>query len=752
MVALRIDSGVRFRNVPQTLLNQSMTLPVKPTSSRVTPLDKAAIQEVPDIPKRSIPAAFAIAIGLTVVAFLLTLLFKPILGQTVFLLFWPAVIATAWLAGLWPALLSSVLAVGLVDYFVIPPKGFNVGAPEEIATLIAFFLMSGLTSWAVAIVDKTRIAAADAARENAALARQLDQQGIELAQQLEESQSMQEELELSAEELAERTAEAEAADSFSRGIIHSISDPFVVQDPEWRFRYVNDAAAQIFALTNHGPSEKLIGKSVWEEWPDIVGTEFESGMRRAAETRTPVTFEAFYPTVGSWAELHCYPLPDGGLATQWKNITARKKAEEAAMYLSKASDLLASSLDYESTLAEVVRLFVPNFADWAAVNIADPSGQPRQLAVAHVDPSKIEWAHELNKRYPPDMNAPTGVPNVIRTGKPELYPEIPDEMLVAGATDEEHLRIIRELGFKSAIVVPLATPQGVFGAITVVSTESGRRYTSEDLDFLSELARRAALAVENSRLHKAEREARRAAESANEAKTQFLAVMSHELRTPLNAIGGYAELLLMGIRGNVSDDQKADLERIQRSQRNLLSLINDILNYAKLEAGHVEFVMGPVNLHSLLIDLESLITPQLRSRDLTYDYAGCDGALAVWGDAEKIRQILLNLISNAIKFTERGGTIAITCVDDDDMMSVVVRDTGIGIPSDRLSSVFEPFVQLERRLTSNHEGTGLGLAISRDLARGMGGELCARSELGKGSEFELRLKKNPAPAETDAKS
>jgi signal transduction histidine kinase len=420
------------------------------------------------------------------------------------------------------------------------------------------------------------------------------------------------------------------------------------------------------------------------------------------------------------------------------------------MYLSKATELLASSLDYESTLAEVVKLFVPNFADWAAVNIADSSGQAKQLAVAHVDPSKIQWAHELNKRYPPDMNAPTGVPNVIRTGKPELYSEIPDEMLVAGAKDEEHLRIIRELGFRSAIVVPLATPQGAFGAITVVSTESGRRYTSEDLNFLSELARRASLAVENSRLHKAEHEARRAAESANEAKTQFLAVMSHELRTPLNAIGGYAELLLMGIRGSLSDEQKADLERIQRSQRNLLSLINDILNYAKLEAGHVDFVMAPVVLHSLLFDLESLITPQLRSRDLTYDYSGCDGALTAWGDAEKIRQILLNLISNAIKFTERGGTIAITCVDDDDMVSVVVRDTGIGIPSDRLSSVFEPFVQLERRLTSNHEGTGLGLAISRDLARGMGGELIARSELGKGSEFELRLAKNPALAATDA--
>jgi signal transduction histidine kinase len=251
--------------------------------------------------------------------------------------------------------------------------------------------------------------------------------------------------------------------------------------------------------------------------------------------------------------------------------------------------------------------------------------------------------------------------------------------------------------------------------------------------------------VENSLLHKAEHDARRAAEAANEAKTQFLAVMSHELRTPLNAIGGYAELLMMGIRGDVTADQRADLERIQRSQRNLLSLINDILNYAKLEAGHVEFDMKAVRLHPLLMDLESLITPQLRARELTYDYTGCDPTLTVWADGEKIRQIMLNLLSNAIKFTDPGGTIAISCIDRGDTVSVVVRDTGLGIPSERLASVFEPFVQLERRLTSNHEGTGLGLAISRDLARGLGGELSARSTLGEGSEFDLSLKKVPAP-------
>ena len=205
------------------------------------------------------------------------------------------------------------------------------------------------------------------------------------------------------------------------------------------------------------------------------------------------------------------------------------------------------------------------------------------------------------------------------------------------------------------MIVPLATPEKTLGAITIVSAESGRRFTEADLGFAMELARRAAFAVDNARHHYAELEARRAAEAANEAKTQFLAVMSHELRTPLNAIGGYAELLLLGIRGPLTADQTADLERIQRSQHNLLSLINDILNYAKLEAGHVVFDMAEVDLDSLLMELEPLVTPQLRSRQLSFAYSGSGAGLTAWADSEKVRQIMLNLLSNAIKFTEPGG-------------------------------------------------------------------------------------------------
>jgi signal transduction histidine kinase len=194
--------------------------------------------------------------------------------------------------------------------------------------------------------------------------------------------------------------------------------------------------------------------------------------------------------------------------------------------------------------------------------------------------------------------------------------------------------------------------------------------------------------------------------------------------------------------------QKEDLQRIRRSQRHLLSLINDVLNFAKLEAGHLQFHYADVPLHELLVDLESLVEPQLRAKQLRYEYTPCDPSLRVHADPEKMRQILLNLLSNAIKFTEEGGRISLDCEAMDGIAAVRVRDSGLGIPPDKLDSVFEPFVQLDRNLVSNHEGTGLGLAISRDLARAMGGDLVAESTPGEGAVFTLGLPRSAAPSTT----
>jgi signal transduction histidine kinase len=230
-----------------------------------------------------------------------------------------------------------------------------------------------------------------------------------------------------------------------------------------------------------------------------------------------------------------------------------------------------------------------------------------------------------------------------------------------------------------------------------------------------------------------------AAETANRAKNEFLAVMSHELRTPLNAISGYAELLRLEVRGPVTDAQHRDLERIQRAQKHLLGLINDMFNFAKLEAGKVHVELAPASISDIVHAVEIMTAPQLASRGISLENDCVETSLCVTADEEKVRQILLNLLSNAVKFTEPGGRIAVRCSGDQRVVIVCVEDTGRGIPSGKLDSIFEPFVQVNRNVSGSEEGVGLGLAISRDLARLMNGDLTVESTVGEGSVFALQL-------------
>ena len=475
---------------------------------------------------------------------------------------------------------------------------------------------------------------------------------------------------------------------------------------------------------------------------------------------------------------------------------AAELARDRAQFLAQAgATLSAIALDYEAMLRQVASLAVPSVADWCAVDLLEPDGSLRRVAVHHRDPEMIRLVNELATRYPDDRSSPYGAWEVSRTGVAQ-HGEVSDHLVDAIAVDAEHARLIRALGLRSYVVAPLMGSDGVIGTITFVNDSPRLGLTVADRGFAEEIGRRAGVAIDNARLHRAVLEARRQleqqateleaqtaqlqelaaeaeaaneelrlateelrqrtqeaesalqeavaaraeAESANSAKADFLATMSHELRTPINAALGYSELLAMGIRGPVTPTQFEDLVRIQRSQRLLLSLVNDILNFARLEAGQIEFRMSDVKLDNVLTSIEMMIAPQVEAKQLSYAQQSCAADVTLRTDAEKLQQVLLNLLTNAVKFTDVGGKIELVCSADEAWVELDVRDTGRGIADDQLARVFEPFVQVDRHLTHiSQQGVGLGLAISRDLMRGMGGDLRVTSRLGAGSSFVARL-------------
>jgi signal transduction histidine kinase/FixJ family two-component response regulator len=427
---------------------------------------------------------------------------------------------------------------------------------------------------------------------------------------------------------------------------------------------------------------------------------------------------------------------------------AAERASQRATFLAEASRLLASSLDPADTLGHLADLAIPALADWCGVDLVDEaSGAIEQVAVAHADPERVAWARQVRRDYPAPLDGTSGVPAVVRTGQAEFYPEVTDAMLAAGANGPEHLALMQGLGITSVIIAPLTARGRTLGALSLVTSSRDRRFTPDDLIVAEEVGRRAGLALDNARLYAAARVAHDEAAAANKAKSEFLTTMSHELRTPLNAIAGYAELLEMGVRGPITDAQRADLTRIQRANNHLTGLVTDILNFARLDAGQVEFHVADVPLAPVLVDVESLVAPQVAAKRLAYDHDACgpdtpESPHVVRADVEKLRQILLNLLSNAIKFTDPRGHVSLTC--ELDAIARVVRlqvsDTGCGIVAEQLPRIFEPFVQVDRHRThESQQGVGLGLAISRDLARGMGGDLTAESTPGEGSTFTLTL-------------
>ena len=315
-------------------------------------------------------------------------------------------------------------------------------------------------------------------------------------------------------------------------------------------------------------------------------------------------------------------------------------------------------------------------------------------------------------------------PEDLESGKPARELEIATK---TGVYEEEGWRLRKDgtRFWANVVITALYKPDGSLAGFAKVTRDLTERRAAHERAI--ETARKAA-----------------ASDEANRTKSQFLAAMSHELRTPLNAIGGYTELLAMGVRGPVTDEQLEDLQRIKRSQQHLLGIINDILNFSRIEAGQITYDYSTVPLCDVIEAVGHMIEPQAVAKGLELEVHECPVEVAAWADKAKVEQILINLLSNAVKFTEQG-KVALECDwHDSQRVSIAVCDTGVGIPADHLERIFEPFVQVGRSLTQSQEGTGLGLAISRDLARGMGGDIVVTSEPQKSSRFTLILPRTPS--------
>jgi signal transduction histidine kinase len=567
-------------------------------------------------------------------------------------------------------------------------------------------------------------------------------------------------------------------------VLDAVADGITVQDPSGRLIYANPAAAHVAGFSSAPemvatpPLQILEAFQIFDEFgaplsvSELPGRKALSG---AAEQERLVRFVIVATGETRWSVIKAQPVFDGQGAVRfainiWHDVTermlrqqsleenasqleevsaeleatvdelrdrteeaeqARAQAEytaERQRFLAEAGRLLAASLDYEATLRMIAQLAVPRIADWCTISLLDDNGKLRQLNVAHADPEKVRYVMELQERYPPNDEDQM---RVVRSGQSELYTEIPDELLEKSAQDEEHLRILKELQLRSGMVVPLKIRDEVLGLITFIGAESGRRYGPDDLEFAESLAARSALAISNARLY-AE------TEDANRAKTDFLAVMSHELRTPLTAIFGYTELLATGITGPVNTNQVAQLERIRGSAAHLLGIIEDILGYARAEAGKDTVREESVRISEVIAEAVSLVQPSAQQKGLRIvSTIVNDGKLAT--DRGKLRQILVNLVNNAVKFTSEGEVSVTGDLSTPDSATFTIIDTGVGIEQNDLRRIFEPFRQLQSATTRTAGGTGLGLAVTKRFVELLGGTIEVSSQVGEGTRFTVTI-------------
>jgi signal transduction histidine kinase len=412
----------------------------------------------------------------------------------------------------------------------------------------------------------------------------------------------------------------------------------------------------------------------------------------------------------------------------------REQAEGAQHrlgFLAAAGSTLAASLDFQTTLERITGLLVPRLADWCIIDLIEEGGAIRQMAVAHADPAMVQLAWELDRRYPDNPQAEVGVPCVIRTGQSKLFPTISDALLEAVARDRVHLEAVRQLGLKSGIIVPLPARGRILGALSLGTAESGRRYGPDDLALAEELARRAALALDNARLY-------REVQEADRRKDEFLAMLAHELRNPLAPLRNALHILQVKCGRDPVVSQMSTL--MGRQINTMVRLVNELLDVSRITRGKIELRKQPVDLREIVQRSVENVRSLLDESGHQLEMVLPARPLRLELDPARLEQILINLLSNAVRYTPAGGRIGLTVEAAETEAVLRVQDSGIGIRPEMLPHVFDLFLQADRLPDRAQEGLGIGLTLVRRLVELHGGKVAAFSNgPGCGSEFVVWL-------------
>jgi PAS domain S-box-containing protein len=537
-----------------------------------------------------------------------------------------------------------------------------------------------------------------------------------------------------------RTADERVSNAWFSTTLKSIGDAVIATDDEGRIDFMNEVAETLTGWpTREARGQPL--KTVFHIVNERTRFEVESPVAKVLREGVVVGLANHTVLIRrDGKELAIddsgAPIRDAsgdllGVVLVFRDVTAKRREEERRLFLAKASAVLASSLDYATTLRAVADLAVPRVADWCLVQVRDQDGSIRPLAYAHVNVAKAKWLFEIERLYPADASAAAGVAHVLRTGRSELNAAVGEAELRAWARSEEHADMLRRIGVRSRMIVPMRARGRVLGAITLGAGESTRPFDAEDVAYAEQLAQAASLAVDNARLYAEARE-------ANRAKDDFLATLSHELRTPLNAMLGWTRMMRLGPQSE--ERRNRGLLVVERNARAQARLIDDLLDVSRIVTGKLSLDVRTVDVPALVEAAVDAARPAAEAKEIRL-HATFDRLLPPYaGDPDRLQQVAWNLVSNAVKFTPRGGEVWVDLSRTGSQIELRVRDTGQGIEPEFLPHVFDRFRQADASTTKIHTGLGLGLSIVKALVELHGGTVHVASPgAGQGATFIVCL-------------